>query len=207
MSTTHGDLIAGDGLVADEGVHLAYISGRCPDRQLVIGTGAAIRSGSVVYAGTTIGENFTTGHNVVVREECAIGNDVSIWSNSIIDYGCSIGDRVKIHSNCYVAQFTVIEDDAFLAPGVSIANDLYPGDDESADKMAGPIIGAGAQIGVNSTLLPYVRIGAGAIIGSGSVVSRDIPDGMVAFGNPARVHRAVSELPAIDLRVPEDFRR
>ncbi len=207
MSTIHGDLVAGDDLTVDDGVHLAYLSGRCSDRQLTIGPGAAIRSGSVIYAGTTIGSAFNTGHNVVVREECTIGDDVSVWSNSIIDYGCSIGDRVKIHSNCYVAQFTIIEADAFLAPGVSIANDLYPGDDESAEKMAGPIIGAGAQIGVNSTLLPYVRIGAGAIVGSGSVVSRDIPAGMVAFGNPARVHRAVTDLPAIDLRVPEDFRR
>ncbi|MGH1487847.1 MAG: acyltransferase [Acidimicrobiales bacterium] len=207
MSTVHGELITGDNFMADEGVQLAYLSGRCPDRQLVIGAGAAIRSGSVVYAGTSIGADFTTGHNVIVREECSIGDDVSIWSNTIIDYGCTIGNRVKIHSNCYVAQFTIIEDGAFLAPGVSIANDLYPGDDQSAEKMAGPIIGAGAQIGVNSTLLPYVRIGAGAIIGSGSVVSRDIPDGMVAFGNPARVHRPVSELPDIDLRVPEDFRR
>ena len=56
----------------------------------------------------------------------------------MVDYGCRIGDRVKIHANCYIAQFTVIEDDAFLAPGVTIANDLYPGDAESARLMAGP---------------------------------------------------------------------
>lgn len=207
MSDRLGEVTAEDDLIIDQGVQLAYLSGRCPERRLVIGAEATIRSGSVVYAGTKIGDRFTTGHNVVVREECSIGRDVSIWSNSIIDYGCVIGDRVKIHSNCYVAQFTVIEDGAFLAPGVSIANDLYPGDAESADRMAGPIIGAGAQIGVNSTLLPYVRIGVGAIIGSGSVVSRDVPDGMVAFGNPARVHRPVAELPPIDLRVPEQFRQ
>ena len=91
-----------------------------------------------------------------------IGDDVSIWSNTVVDYGCRIGDRVKIHSNCYIAQYTEIGDDAFLAPGVTIANDLYPGQAATRrELMSGPSIGAGAQIGVNVTVLPYVRIGDG----------------------------------------------
>lgn len=207
MSERAGLVVAAADPEVDDGVRLAYLSGRCANRELLLGTGAIIRSGTVLYAGTNIGDGFATGHNVIVREECSIGDDVAIWSNTVIDYGCTIGDRVKIHSNCYVAQFTVIETGAFLAPGVSIANDLYPGDAESARVMAGPIIEAGAQIGVNATLLPYVRIGAGAIVGSGSVVSRDIPPGMVAFGNPARPTRPVADLPPIDLRVPEPFAR
>ncbi len=202
-----GELAGGADLETDPSVLLAYLSGRCPDRRLDLGPGARIRSGSVLYAGSRLGRGFTTGHNVIVREECEVGDDVAIWSNSVVDYGCRIGDRVKIHTNCYVAQFTVIEDDAFLAPGVSIANDLYPGDDESAERMAGPIIEAGAQVGVGATLLPYVRIGAGSIIGSGSVVSRDIEPGVVAFGNPARPHRAVADLPPITERVPLDLRQ
>ena len=105
----------------------------------------------------------------------------------MVDYGCRIGDRVKIHTNCYVAQYTEIQDDAFLAPGVTVANDLYPGQEESARLMSGPLIGAGAQIGVNVTLLPFVRIGDGCLVGAGSVVTHDLPPGTVAFGNPARV--------------------
>jgi acetyltransferase-like isoleucine patch superfamily enzyme len=197
-----GRLVTPSAPTVEPGVHLAYVSGRCPDRTLTLGAGAHIRTGSVLYAGTTIGDGLATGHNVVIREECRLGNDVAVWSNSVIDYGCVIGDRVKIHTNCYVAQFTVLEDDAFLAPGVSVANDLYPGDAESAERMRGPVIEAGAQIGVNVTLLPMVRVGAGAIIGSGSVVTRDIAPGMVAFGNPAREHRPVAELPPIENRVP-----
>ena len=122
---------------------------------LVLGAGARLRSGTVLYDGTTIGRRLQTGHGVVIREGCEIGDDVSVWSNSVIDYGCRIGDRVKIHCNCYVAQYTELEDDVFLAPGVTIANDLYPGDERSAQLMAGPRIGAGAQIGVNVTILPY----------------------------------------------------
>jgi acetyltransferase-like isoleucine patch superfamily enzyme len=159
----------------------------------------------VLYDGSTIGRRLETGHGVVIREGCAIGDDVAVWTNSVIDYGCRIGNRVKIHCNCYVAQYSELEDDVFLAPGVTIANDLYPGDRRSAQLMSGPRIGAGAQIGVNVTILPFVRIGAGALIGAGSVVTRDIPAAVVAFGNPAMPRRAVADLPDIHGRVVMDM--
>jgi acetyltransferase-like isoleucine patch superfamily enzyme len=184
----------------DPDVILGYPAGG-PGQPLDLGADARLRSGTVLYGGSRIGVGLETGHHVVIREDCQIGVQVSVWSNTIIDYGCRIGDRVKIHANCYVAQYTVIDDDAFLAPGVSIANDLYPGDEHSARLMTGPHIGAGAQIGVNVTILPYVHIGAGALIGSGSVVTRDIPPGMVAYGNPAKPHRPVADLPDIERRV------
>ena len=186
---------------ADSDVIIGYPVSRADVDPLILGPGARLRSGTVLYDGTTIGRGLQTGHGVVVREACQLGDDVSIWSNSVVDYGCRIGDRVKIHCNCYVAQFTELENDVFLAPGVTIANDLYPGDQRSAQLMAGPRIGAGAQIGVNVTILPFVRIGPGALIGAGSVVTRDIPPAVVAFGNPAMPRREVAELPAITTRV------
>jgi acetyltransferase-like isoleucine patch superfamily enzyme len=187
--------------VCDAGVVLGYPSGRGQDGELVLGRGARLRSGTVLYAGSRIGEGFETGHHVVVREGCEIEDDVSIWSNTVVDYGCRIGKGVKIHSNCYVAQYTEIGEGAFLAPGVTVANDLYPGQEESARLMAGPSIGPRAQIGVNVTLLPYVRIGADCLVGSGAVVTRDRPAGTVAFGNPARVRGRVDTLRRIDTRV------
>lgn len=203
MSTEPAPL-PGEPTEADPGVLIGYPVTRSDMDPLVLGPGARLRSGTVLYDGTTIGRCLQTGHGVVVREACRIGDDVCIWSNSIVDYGCRIGDRVKIHCNCYVAQFTELEDDVFLAPGVSIANDLYPGDQRSAQLMAGPRIGAGAQIGVNVTILPFVRIGAGALIGAGSVVTRDIPAAVVAFGNPAVPRRPVADLPVIQSRVVAD---
>lgn len=178
----------------DSDVITGYIPTRFNGRSLSLGPDPHLRSGTVIYAGSVIGARLETGHNVVIREDNQIGDDVCVWSNAVIDYGCRIGSRVKIHSGCYVAQFTELDDDVFLAPGVCIANDLYPGDAESARRMRGPKIGAGAQIGVNSTILPYVEIGAGALIGSGSVVTRDLPANCVAYGNPARPHKMRTDL-------------
>ncbi len=191
-----------DTIRVDPTAILSHPVERGADRRLRIGPDARIRSGSVLYRSSTIGVRLDLGHHVVIREECEIGDDVSIWSNSIVDYGCRIGDRVKIHSNCYVAQFTVLEEDVFLGPGVSIANDLYPGDQESAAVMAGPILRAGVQIGAGVTILPYVEIGQGSLIGSGSVVTRNIPAGMVAYGSPAVPTKAVADLDPISNRVP-----
>jgi acetyltransferase-like isoleucine patch superfamily enzyme len=179
----------------DDDVLLGYHGSRPSDPRLVLGEGARIRSGTVLYAGSRIGRRFETGHHVVVREENRLGDDVSVWSNTMIDYGCIIGDRSKIHCNCYVAQLTEIEDDVFLAPGVSIANDLFPGFEISARAMRGPSIGAGAQIGVNVTILPYVRIGERAIIGAGSVVTKNIPDETLAYGVPAIAICDVRDVP------------
>jgi acetyltransferase-like isoleucine patch superfamily enzyme len=209
MSSELADASRQAAAAADRDVIVGYpapraLSGAGTASKLVLGAGARLRSGTVLYDGSTIGHRLETGHGVVIRESCEIGDDVSVWSNSVVDYGCRIGNRVKIHCNCYVAQFTELEDDVFLAPGVTIANDLYPGDRRSAQLMAGPRIGAGAQIGVNVTVLPFVRIGAGALIGAGSVVTRDIPAGVVAFGNPAVPRRAIAELPGIDERVVMD---
>lgn len=179
-------LRVGKGKKIDRGVLLGYPTGRkIPDRRLEIGDHPVIRSGSVLYEGSRVGDRLQTGHNVVIREQSTLGDDVWIWSNTVVDYGCRIGSGVRIHCNCYISQNTTIEDGAFLAPGTSTANDKFP----ISDNLIGPVIGRNARIGVNCTILPGVRVGKGALIGAGSVVTKDIPDGAVAYGVPARVVR------------------
>jgi acetyltransferase-like isoleucine patch superfamily enzyme len=182
----------GDGCEIDLGAVLGYMAGRpIPDLALTIGSEARIRYGTVIYAGSTIGRGLETGHNVVIREENEIGDDLNIWNGSTIDYGCTIGHRVKIHCNVYVAQYTTLEDDVFLAPGVMIANDPHP---LCGLCMRGPTIKRGARIGVNATILSHITIGEYALIGAGSVVTHDIPARSVAYGNPARPVKLVDEL-------------
>jgi acetyltransferase-like isoleucine patch superfamily enzyme len=176
----------------DPGAILGYRAGRPIEfAPLKLGDHARVRANTIVYANSTIGHHLETGHNVVLREENRIGDHFSVWSNTVIDYGCTIGNNVRIHSNCYIAQFTTIEDDVFLAPGVSIANDPHP---ICALCMRGPTLKKGCRIGVNVTILPHIVIGEGALIGAGSVVTQDIPAGMVAYGNPARAQKNVNDL-------------
>ena len=191
-------IVLGPGAIIDPTAVLGERPARTiADLTLRIGEGAYIRSGSVIYAGSTIGAHFNTGHNVILREDNRLGHHVAIWGNSTVDYGCVIGDHVKIHTSVYVAQFTVLEDHVFLAPGVMIANDPHPGCPRARDCMRGPTVRRGAQIGVNATILPFVTIGEMALIGSGSVVTADIPARAVAYGNPARVVGTIDDLKCI----------
>jgi len=185
-------LLLGQNCVVDPSALLGYPTGRRIElRPVRIGDGARIRSGTAIYASVEIGARFETGHNVVIREENCIGDDCAVWNNSTIDYGCVLGHRVKIHCNVYVAQYTVIEDDVFLAPGVIIANDPHP---LCTKCMQGPTIKAGARIGVNATLLPHLVIGENSLVGAGSVVTRDVPPRAVVVGSPARVVSDVDSL-------------
>lgn len=176
----------------DKGVLLGYLPGReITVSPLVIGEGARIRSGTVIYSNVKIGNKLETGHNVVIREENRIGDNVSIWNSSTIDYGCSIGNNVKIHCNVYIAQFTEIGDNVFIAPGVSIANDPHP---FCTLCMKGPKIMNGVRLGLNATILPHITIGEHSLVGAGSVVTKDIPPNTVVYGVPARKVGPIDEL-------------
>ena len=138
-----------------------------------------------VERGVKYGDNLDTGYGVVLRADVKIGNDVRIYSNSVIDEGAEVGDRAVIHCLCYVAQFCIIGPDAFLAPGVMLGNDKYPmRRDRSTWEPA--IVEYGARIGINATILPGVKVGHGAVIGAGSVVTKSVPPGEVWAGNPAK---------------------
>jgi acetyltransferase-like isoleucine patch superfamily enzyme len=193
--TETGQVILGADVTVDDNVQLGYLTGRkIKDFTLRIGDGARIRCGTTIYGGTTIGSGLQTGHNVTIREENEIGDNFQVWNCTTIDYACKIGSNVKIHCNCYIAQFTVVEDNAFMAPGVTIANDIHPGCEFSNKCMKGPHIEEGVEIGVNVTILPFVRIGAHSVIGSGAVITKDIPPGSVVVGNPGRVICSIHDL-------------
>ena len=195
VELTNNELIhLGSGAIIDDRVILGYLPSRGNHKVITIGPGAHIRDGAIIYGGSRIGCNLETGHNVVIREENDIGDNFRIWNNSVVDYGCKIGNNVKIHNNVYVCQFTIIKDDVFLGPGVILANDLHPGCPNALECMRGPYINKGAQIGVNSCILPRVVIGEHSVIGAGSVVTRDIPAGVVAYGNPAQVICDIGEI-------------
>ena len=184
--------LGGDSTI-ETGVILGYAPTRDIDvRPCEIGACAHVRSNSVIYTNSLIGSDMETGHNVVIREECNIGTNFKIWNNSCIDYGCVIGNNVRIHSMVYLSQFTTLEDDVFLAPGVTTANDLCP---ICCECILGPTVKKGSRGGANATILPHVVVGENSLIGAGSVVTSDIPANSVAYGNPAKVTRDIHDLP------------
>ena len=166
------------------------------DLETRIGRGALIRSHTVVYAGNHIGVNFQTGHSVMVRELNEMGNDVSIGTHSIIEHHVKIGNRVRIHSNVFIPEYSALGDDSWIGPNVVFTNALYPLSPDAKANLKGPQVMPGAKIGANATLLPGVIIGHNALVGAGAVVVRDVPDGKVVVGNPARIVKDVSELRA-----------
>lgn len=182
-----------------ENVTLGYPSGRIldeiaaagatpetfPFRGASIGDDAVIRPGSTVYCDVDIGNSLRTGHNALIRENTVIGDRVLVGTNVVIDGGCRIGSRVSIQSNVYIPTNTTIEDNVFLGPCSVLANDKYP--IRVKYELKGPVLRKGASVGANSTILPGVEIGEGAMVAAGALVTKDVPAWSMAIGFPARV--------------------
>ncbi|WP_344079507.1 N-acetyltransferase [Luedemannella helvata] len=160
----------------------------------VLGPGARVRSHTVIYAGVRAGRGFATGHHVLVREDTALGDDVSIGSLSVVEHHVTVGHGVRVHSHCFVPEYSVLEDGAWLGPRVTVTNAPRPRCPDVSACLAGVRVGRDARVGANVTVLPGVRIGAGALIGAGAVVTRDVPAGSVAVGVPARTVGEVDQL-------------
>ncbi len=164
------------------------------DSATVIGASAMLRSHTVVYAGTRIGDHFMTGHSVTIREASCIGNHVSIGTQSCIEHHVTIGNRVRIHSQSFIPEYCVIEDGAWIGPRTCLTNARYPGGPNAKDHLKGVIVQKNARIGANSTLLSGITVGEGALVGAGAVVTKNVPAGMVVAGNPAVVVKAIHAL-------------
>lgn len=154
--------------------------------QTTIGRGAVIRSHTIMYAGNKIGDNFQTGHQVSIREFNQIGNNVSIGTHTVLEHHVTIGNNVRIHSNAFIPEETVLEDDVWIGPNVVLTNARYPLGKNVKEKLKGPIIRKGAIVGANATILPGIEVGENAIVGAGSVVTKNVAANSIVAGNPAK---------------------
>ena len=126
---------------------------------------------------------------------CEIGDDVKIGAFVEIQKGVKVGNRCKISSHTFVCEGVTLEDDVFIGHNVTFINDRNPhatnGDGQlqtEADwKCIRTLVKRGASIGSGATLLCGVTVGENALVGAGSVVTKDVPPGAVVAGNPARV--------------------
>ena len=160
----------------------------------IIGDNAIIRSHTVIYAGTIIGNNFQSGHHVLIREKNKIGDNVSIGSSSVIEHLVTIKDNVRIHSQVFVCEYSILDDSAWLGPNVTLTNAKYPQYKGVKDNLNGVHIEKNAKIGANATLLPGITIKESALIGAGSVVTKDVNKNTIVVGNPAHYLKESNEV-------------
>lgn len=132
---------------------------------------------------------------------CEIGDETKIGAFVEIQKNATVGKRCKISSHTFICEGVEIEDNVFIGHSVTFINDTYPRatteggelQTEADWKVEKTRVRKGASIGSGSTILCNVTIGENAIVGAGSVVTKDVPAGMIVAGNPAKILRSVSE--------------
>jgi UDP-2-acetamido-3-amino-2,3-dideoxy-glucuronate N-acetyltransferase len=128
----------------------------------------------------------TVLHDQINLYKCKIGKNCKIDAFVYIEEGVSIGDNCKIRPFVFIPTGVTVEDDVFIGPNVSFTNDKYP-KVRGEWTLSRTVVRKRASIGANSVILPGVEIGEGSLVGAGSVVTKDVPPGMMVAGNPACV--------------------
>lgn len=145
-----------------------------------------MRAFSTIYADVQFGDEVSVGHSALVREFTHVGNRVVLGTGCIIDGYVTIGSFVKIEGGVYIPTHSQIGSYVFLGPNTVLTNDRYPLRRRTEYQPVGPILEDHVTIGANATLLPGVRIGEGAMVAAGAVVTSDVPSWHLARGVPAR---------------------
>lgn len=164
------------------------------NKEIVIGKRAKIDSGVVIYGGTVIGNDSIIGHHTILRFNTKIGIHSVVGNLCMLEGNLTIGNHSLVTSNNHVCQKTTIGDYVFIGPICAMTNDPNMGhyrkayQPEYGDKwehMGGPTFGDGCRIAAGVTFLPMVKIGRQAVVGAGSIVTKDVKDFSIAYGCPA----------------------
>lgn len=187
----HDDVRIGDGCTIQDHVVLGKRPALArdappPSEPLVVGDGAAICSGAIVFAGTSIGARSIVGDQAYVRERVRIGERTVLGRGSTVENDVTIGDRVVIQTSVYVTAFTVVEDDVFLGPCAMTTNDDTMNRHAAGVALRGPVLRRACRIGGAAVITPGVEVGEEAFVAAGAVLTRDVPPRGRVMGVPAR---------------------
>lgn len=149
---------------------------------------------AIVDAGAEVGEGTRVWHFAHIMPNSRVGRSCNIGMNVFIDSNTTIGSYVKLQNNVSIYNGVVLEDGVFCGPSAVFTNVINPRSRiERKDEYKATLVRENATIGANATVVCGVTIGRAAMIGAGSVVTRDVPDYALAYGNPARVRGWVCE--------------
>jgi acetyltransferase-like isoleucine patch superfamily enzyme len=161
-----------------------------------IGDGVLIGGHAVIHAGVRIGDGARVGDHAQIRDGALIGAGATVGSLSSIDPGVRLGERASVQARCYLSAGTVVEDDAFIGPGVTLANDNTMDRHGPEMELEGPLLRRACRVGAGVVVCPAIEIGEEAFVAAGAVVVADVPPRAVVMGVPGRV---VREVPGEDL--------
>tara|TARA_Y100000591_G_C21727929_1_gene642403 strand:+ start:332 stop:1075 length:744 start_codon:yes stop_codon:yes gene_type:complete len=187
--TITDDVEIGDNCEIESYSYIGYSNGR-EKRKLIIGNHAKIRSHSIVYLGSIIGENLVTGHHVTIRENSLIGKDFQLGSQSIVMGELNIGDYVKTGSNVEIGQYSKVGNYVWIFLNTTLINDKYP----PSEEIIGPTLGDYSVIGAHSVIYPGIKVGKDSLVGSGCFLSKDLSECRIAVGNPSKEIGHVSKI-------------
>lgn len=155
-----------------------------------IGNSSLIRSHTIIYAGSSFGKKFSTGHRVTIREDSIFGEQCRVGTLSDIQGNVVFGDYCWLHSNVHIGRTSKIGSYVFIYPYVVFTNDPHP----PSNICKGPTVNDFSQIAVGSVLLPNIKIGKHCLIGASSLVSKDVEDFSLVAGNPAKFIKDIREV-------------
>ena len=158
-----------------------------------VGDGVTVCAGAVIVAGASVGAGSVIGDQAQVRERAVIGEGTVIGRGSAVDNDVTVGDRVRVQTGCYLTAHSVIEDDVFVAPGVTLTNDDTMGRHDADYRLRGATLRRACRVGGGAVLTPGVEVGEEAFVAAGAVVTADVPARAVVMGVPARVVRQVED--------------
>ncbi len=159
---------------------------------LKVGEGCQIGVGAVIYAGSEMGSGSFVADGAQVREGCLVGRNVIVGHAATVENDCEIGDDTRIQTSAYITALSSLGKNVFIAPMVCTTNDNYMGRTEERFRYRkGVTVEDGGRIGGNAVVLPGVTVGKEAVVGAGSVVTRDVAPGKIVLGTPSRVVKDV----------------
>jgi len=181
----HGEVRIGRGCRIDDGAivgRVPVLSAASSAPRTDPGT-TTLEDGAVICAGAIVGDQ---AH---VRERATLGPQALLGRGSALGGDVIVGARVRIQTNVWLTSGTVVEDDAFVGPGVVTTNDdeMEPG--RRADELRAPVLRRGCKVGGGVVLTPGVEVGEEAFVAAGAVVTHDVPPRALVMGVPARVVR------------------